>query len=385
MMYSIVYGLVRLLDLARQVFTQTHIRAASITLRNSRTYRNLPKFTTSRLSALGTEPRSSHCATMVPPLITLEEHFFSTAIGSALDDKYVEQFKAIPSLEHQLKDLGDLRLSYMEKGKVSLQVISHGPGTLTPLQCQEANDQLAAAVRKNKERFAGFAVLAMSEPEEAAKELQRTVSQHGFVGALIDCHVKGRYYDGPKYETFWREAEELDVPIYIHPTWPSEDMAPRFTGNFTGGASRSLSASGWGWHNEVALHTLRLYASGIFDKCPKLKIIIGHFGEMIPFMLDRITKLSVRWGDQQRKWKTVWDENIWITTSGVWSLDPMRCILGNTKIEHILYSVDYPFEKNENGLEWIKDLEESGLVTKEQLEMISYRNAEDLLRVKAPR
>ncbi|KAK0260181.1 hypothetical protein B0A54_02077 [Friedmanniomyces endolithicus] len=276
---------------------------------------------------------------MVPPLITLEEHYFSTAIGSALDDKHVEQFKAIPGLEDKLKDLGDLRLSYMEKGKVSLQVISHGPGTLTT---------------------------------------------HGFVGALIDCHVNGRYYDGAEYEVFWRKAEGLDVPIYIHPTWPSEDMAPRYTGNFTDGASRSLSASGWGWHNEVALHTLRLFASGIFDKCPKLKVIIGHFGEMIPFMLDRITKLSVRWGDQQRKWKTVWDENIWITTSGVWSLDPMRCILGNTRIEHILYSVDYPFEKNENGLKWMEELEESGLVTKEQLEMIAYKNSENLLRVKAP-
>ncbi len=321
---------------------------------------------------------------MVPPLITLEEHFFSAAVGSALDDKYVEQFKAIPGLEDQLKDLVDLRLSYMEKGKVSLQVISHGPGTLTPQQCHAANNQLATAVQKNKTRFAGFAVLPMSDPEAAASELERTITQHGFVGALIDCHVNGRYYDGPEYELFWRKAEKLDVPIYIHPTWPAEDMAPRYTGNFTGGASRSLSASGWGWHNEVALHTLRLFASGIFDKCPKLKVIIGHFGEMIPFMLDRITKLSVRWGDQQRKWKTVWDENIWITTSGVWSLDPMRCILGNTRIEHILYSVDYPFEKNENGLKWMEELEESGLVTKEQLEMIAYKNSENLLRVKAP-
>ncbi|KAK3632516.1 hypothetical protein LTR56_014423 [Elasticomyces elasticus] len=309
---------------------------------------------------------------MVPPLITLEEHFFSTAVGSTLDDKYVEQFKAIAGLEDQLKDLGDLRLSYMEKGKVSLQ-------------CHDANDQLATAVQKNKERFAGFAVLAMSDPEAAASELERTVTQHSFVGALIDCHVNGRYYDRDEYDVFWKMAEKLDVPIYIHPTWPSEDMAPRFTGNFTGGASKSLSASGWGWHNEVALHTLRLYAAGTFDKCPKLKIIIGHFGEMIPFMLDRITKLSVRWGDQQRKWKTVWDENIWITTSGVWSLDPLRCILGNTKIDHILYSVDYPFEKNENGLKWIEELEESGLVTKEQLDMIAYKNSENLLRVKAPR
>jgi len=317
-------------------------------------------------------------------LITLEEHFFSSAVPGHVSDKYVEQFKAISGIEAQLKDLDQLRLSDMEKGKVSLQVVSHAPGTLSSKECMEANDQLAAAMQKNKDRFAGFTVLPMAEPEACAKELERTVKQHGFVGALIDCHVDGKYYDGDEYDDMWQKFEELDVPCYIHPTWPSDDMNPRYTGNFTAGAARSLGASGWGWHNEVALHTLRLFASGKFDKFPKLKIIIGHFGEMIPFMLQRISKLSVRWGDHQRKWRQVWDENIWITTSGVWSLDPMRCILSNTKIDHILYSVDYPFEKNENGLAWMEELEESGLVTKEQLDMIAYKNSEKLLRVNAP-
>ncbi|EMC98833.1 hypothetical protein BAUCODRAFT_381869 [Baudoinia panamericana UAMH 10762] len=321
---------------------------------------------------------------MVPPLITLEEHFFSAACGDSLHDLYVEQFKAIPGLEEQLTDLDQVRLSYMEKGKVSLQVVSHAPGTLNAQQCREANDQLAEAIKKNKSRFAGFAVLPCSDPEASAKELERTVKQLGFVGALIDCHVNGQTYEGEEYVDMWRMAEQLDVPIYIHPTWASEDMRPRYAGNISDGASRSLAASGWGWHNEVAVHVLKLHASGLFDKCPKLKIIIGHFGEMIPFMLDRISKLSVRWGDLKRKWKTVWDENIWITTSGVWSLDPLRCILHNTKIDHILYSVDYPFEKNENGVKWMEELEESGLVTREQLEMIAYKNSEKLLRVKAP-
>ncbi|KAK5131793.1 hypothetical protein LTR08_000548 [Meristemomyces frigidus] len=329
---------------------------------------------------------------MLPPLITLEEHFFSAAVLNSADDqaqngivdKYIEQFKAIPGIENQLKDLGQRRLSDMDKGKVSLQVISHAPGAPSPALCKNANDQLAAAVQKNKERFAGFAVLPIAEPGECARELERTVQQHGFVGALVDCHDNGKYFDGDEYDVMWQKFEELDVPCYIHPSWPSDDMLPRYTGNFTGGAARSLGASGWGWHNEVALHTLRLYASGVFDKFPKLKIIIGHFGEMIPFMLARIAKLSVRWGDQQRKWQQVWDENIWITTSGVWSLDPMRTILANTKIDHILYSVDYPFEQNENGLKWMEELEQSGLVSREQLEMIAYRNSEKLLRVKAP-
>ncbi|CZT22401.1 related to 5-carboxyvanillate decarboxylase [Ramularia collo-cygni] len=324
---------------------------------------------------------------MVPPLIALEEHFLSSAVLDAFDEQYQEQFRAIPAVKSMLEDIGDLRLSEMDKGKVAMQVVSHAcaPGGPSPKQCREGNDQMAASISKNRERFAGFAALPVADPNASAKELERAVKELGFVGALIDNHVDGQYYDGSEYDCMWQKAEELDVPIYLHPTWPAEDMTSQYTGNFTPGAGRSLGASGWGWHADTGLHILRLYASGCFDKFPRLKIIIGHFGEMLPFMLERVSNLSVRWGEQHRKLKQVWDENIWITTSGVWSLDPLRCILGNTKIEHILYSVDYPFQQNENGLKWIEELEQSGLVTQEELEMIAYKNSEKLLRIKAPR
>ena len=321
---------------------------------------------------------------MVPPLITLEEHFFSTECMNDFETKYSEQLKHLPGLADKLRDLGDLRLRDMEAGKVSLQVISHGPGQQSSTQCRIANDQLAFAVAKNKTRFAGFAVLPMKEPKAAAEELARCVKEHGFVGALIDNHVDGKYYDGEEYYPVFESAQELDVPIYLHPTWPSEDMATRYTGNFTAGAAASIASSGFGWHSETALHSLRLYAAGLFDRFRKVKIIIGHMGEMLPFMLQRVCDLSVRWGDIKRPLKEVWDENIWITTSGVWSLDPMACILRNTKIEHILYSVDYPFAKNEKGLSWMEELEKSGMVGQEGLDCIAYKNAETLLRVKAP-
>ncbi|WPH04898.1 hypothetical protein R9X50_00779500 [Acrodontium crateriforme] len=325
---------------------------------------------------------------MLPPLIALEEHFMCSAI---LDDetsqvraKFVGQIKAIPGIEDQLRDLSTRRLEDMDKGQISFQIISHAPAGPSLAQCLSANDQLAAAVEENRERFAGFAVLPVGDPLNCARELQRAVKQLGMVGALIDNHAEGTYYDSEEHYPLWQKAEELDVPIYLHPTWPSDSMLPQYSGNFTDLAGRSMGASGWGWHSETGLHVLRLYAAGIFDRFPRLKIIIGHFGEMIPFMLDRISSLSVRWGEQKRKFKEVYDENIWITTSGVWSLDPMRCILHNTKIEHILYSVDYPFAKNEWGLAWMEELEQSGLVTREQLEMIAYKNSEKLLRVKAP-
>lgn len=325
---------------------------------------------------------------MTPPLIALEEHFFSTEMFEHLGDKYAGQFLALPGLHDKLKDLDQLRLDEMEKGKVSLQVISHAPapGALTPEQSTRANNQLAEAVKKHSKRFAGFAVLPMGNPEAAAKELERCMKELNFVGALIDNHILGKYYDGPEYHPFWQKAQDLDAPIYIHPTWPSDTMVEnQYSGNFTDGAARSLGASGWGWHTETGLHTLRLYASGLFDKFPKLKVVIGHMGEMIPYHFERICKLSLRWGDWERKFEQVWRENIWVTTSGVWSLSPLKVMLDNTPIEHILFSVDYPFARNEEGLEWIEKLEGSGLVSKEQLEMISFRNSEKLLGVKAPR
>nr|POE80056.1 decarboxylase orsb [Quercus suber] len=318
---------------------------------------------------------------MTPPLITLEEHFLSQVVGNRRDAEYVEQINHIPGLREALYDIGELRLESMNKNNVSLQVVSHAPGKITIEDAREANDQLAAAIQKNPSRFAGFAVLAVSDPAESAKELERVVTQHGFVGALVDNHVEGKYFDGAEYDVLWRAFEQLDVPLYIHPTWPSDDMAARHEGNYSSGARFSLGTSGFGWHSDVALHTLRLFAAGVFDRFPRLKIIIGHFGEMLPFMLARVEQLSVRWGPRDRAFKQVWDENLWITTSGVWSLDPLRCILANTKIDHILYSVDYPFAKNEWGLSWMKELEESGLVSKEQLDMIAYKNAEKLLRI----
>ncbi|KIX03288.1 uncharacterized protein Z518_06840 [Rhinocladiella mackenziei CBS 650.93] len=322
---------------------------------------------------------------MVPSLISLEEHFFSQAMLSGSTEKYSEQLKHIPGLADKLADVGDLRLQFMEGGQISFQIVSHAPGAMSPSQCKSANDQLAQAVKNHPDRFAGFAVLPVSDPERCAGELTRCVKDLGFVGALIDNHAEdGSYYDGSEYFPMFQAAQDLDVPIYLHPTWPTDIMMSTFyMGNFPMAASKSISASGFGWHSDVATHVLRLFAAGLFDRLPQLKIIVGHMGEMLPFMLQRIMQLSLRWDKRDRDFKQVWDTNIYITTSGNWSVDPMACILRNTKIDHILYSVDYPFARNEDGLKFMQDLEKSGLVTEEQMEMIAYKNAETLLGVKA--
>lgn len=327
---------------------------------------------------------------MIPPLITLEEHFFSRAASASptISSQYSEQFIHIPSLSDKLTDLSTLRLSQMDAGRVSFQIISHAPGSLTQSECRSANDQLSSAIKDHPDRFAGFAVLPVSDPDpgaSSAAELVRCVTQLGFVGALIDNHTStGGYYDGESFFDLWKAASDLDVPVYLHPTWPTQThLSTLYTGNYPSSATKSISASAFGWHSDVATHVLRLVASGLFDRLPNLKIVIGHMGEMIPFMLSRIQQLSVRWGKHARPFRQVWDRNIWITTSGNWSVDPMATILRNTDPKHILYSVDYPFAKNEDGLEFMRELQKSGLVTQEQLELIAYRNAESLFGVKA--
>lgn len=326
---------------------------------------------------------------MVPPLIALEEHYYSQAILDSFDNSMKIGIKAWPGAMERLMDAGDLRLAEMDKGKVSLQVISHcAADRPSPDACRDGNNSLAEAIQKSattQSRFAGFAVLPMGEPEAAVIELQRAVKVLGFVGALIDNKAGNKFYDGEEYMAFWEKAQELDVPVYLHPSWPSDELFQQsYAGNYSARAMSVIGGAQWGWHSEVGLHVLRLHAAGVFDRFPKLKVVLGHFGEMMPYMLQRIQDQEMLKGRRERTFLQVWDENIWITTSACWSLDPMRCILANTKIEHIMYSIDYPFTTNEQGLKFMEDLESSNLVTQEQLEKIAYKNAEALLGVKAP-
>ncbi|KAF6784281.1 2-amino-3-carboxymuconate-6-semialdehyde decarboxylase [Colletotrichum musicola] len=320
----------------------------------------------------------------IPRFISLEEHFIPPEIFDELSDLYGEQLKHVPDVADRLKDVGQLRLTNMDQNNVAMQIVSHAPGLAAraPRLSSLANDELARAVRDRPDRFAGFAVLPMAEPEAAAEELRRCVREHGFVGALVDSHADGVHYDDRRFWPVFSAAAELDVPIYLHPTFPTQAQSVAYEGDYDISAARSLGTSGFGWHQETGLAVLKLFAAGLFDEVPGLKIIIGHFGEMLPFMMERVGNLSARWRQRQRPWIQVWRENIWITTSGVWGMAPMACILRNTPLDHILYSVDYPFEKNEKGLIWFLEFLESRLVTPDQLKMIAHQNAEKLLKVK---
>src|SRR4029077_19904353 len=182
------------------------------------------------------------------------------------------------------------------------------------------NDHLAAAIARHPERFAGFAVLPMQSPDAAIAEFVRTVRDLGFVGALINGTTEGRFLDHPSYDGLLATAVDLDVPIYIHPHLAPDAVRQAYYSDIEPGAGRVLEAAGWGWHSETALHVLRLVLSGALDRHPKLKLIIGHMGEMLPMMLaraDDVFKLDIEHLNRSIS-QTILDQ-VWITTSGTFT------------------------------------------------------------------
>ncbi|KAF2446295.1 amidohydrolase 2 [Karstenula rhodostoma CBS 690.94] len=328
------------------------------------------------------------------PLITLEEAFLSPHVQSF----YAAQNHPDPHAPSGLTgyatsallEFGAARLSSMDANGISLQIVSHVPNPL-PLDiptAQAVNDDAAAHIVANPAgRFAAFATLPMKYPPAAAAELRRCVEELGFVGALVDSNCGGAFYDDADFLPVFAAAADLDVPVYIHPC-PNEAVKQLlYAGNYSAHIATSLSEYAWGWHNEAAVSFLRLFAAGVFDRLPRLKIVLGHCGEMIPFQMERTANVIERqWphigGTHERSFRTVWNENVWVTTSGFFDTGNMACVLRQCKRERVLFSVDYPFGKNEAGVAFLKKLLEEGLVDEEGLEMIAWKNAESLLRVK---
>lgn len=320
---------------------------------------------------------------MAPPLIALEEHFDTGLFPSdILHDN-------LPGhITSKLHDLDTGRIKDLDNGKCILQVLSHIGGPTPIKETLESNDRLAAACKRNPTRLAGWANLPMQDPNAAVKELDRCVRELGFVGALINNHSgDGQMYDDEKFWPVFEKAVELDVPIYIHPTYPADNLENHYKGNFGMVSGIMMSTAGWGWHSETGLHFLRLFASGLFDRFPNLKMVVGHMGELLPHMFDRICHGSRNWSKADgskydRDLRKVWKENIWVTTSGMFTLPPLKCLLEYSGKDHVMFSVDYPFSTTEMGLEFVEEIGKSGLFTDKELEGFCYRNAEELLQVK---
>jgi predicted TIM-barrel fold metal-dependent hydrolase len=318
-------------------------------------------------------------------VISLEDHFWTPAVADAIGALRNPDTVGDSPLAANLEDLGERRLAAMDDAGIDLQVISHTtPGvqhldarTAVPL-ARDANDVLARAVAEHPGRFAGFATLATEAADESADELERAVTELGFKGAMINGHTNGRFLDDPAFDVLLARAERLGVPLYLHPTEPVTAVRDAYYRGFDPPVAWFLSAAAWGWHAETGLHVLRMVLGGVFDRHPELQLIIGHMGEMLPFMLERIDdNLPPQVTGLDRLPSEYILANVHITTSGLFSVPPLMCALEVFGVERVLFSVDWPYAPNEAG----RRLLDAAPVSPGDLERIAGGNAERLLGV----
>ena len=253
----------------------------------------------------------------------------------------------------RIQSLGEERIADMDSSGIDIQVVSLGsPGVqifaadeATAL-ARDANDQLAEGIAANADRLVGLAAFSPLDPTNAAKELERGVTKLDLRGAILNSHTLGTYLDDGKYWDIFEAAESLDVPVYLHPNTPSKQMIEPFL-------KRGLDAAVYGFACETGLHALRLIVSGLFDRFPKLQIVLGHCGEALPYWLYRIdfmhTRLSKagRYEHVKPLKRHAWDylvDNFYYTSSGVGWVPPVKFVQEVIGVERMMYAMDYPWQ-----------------------------------------
>jgi hypothetical protein len=325
--------------------------------------------------------------------IALEEHFtttsFSEGPGRVFRDGMLKSGGShAAKIVAQLDDLGDRRLADMDEAGVDMQVLSlNFPGTEQSeadeavAVAREANDIVAAAVRKYPTRFAAFAALPMAAPDAAADELERRVRQDGFKGANINGHNRGRYLDDAFYWPILERAQALNVPIYLHPTLPPKPVMEASFGGFPPGVTFMLAGPAWGWHIETGLHVVRMMFGGVFDRFPKLQVVVGHMGEALPFMLPRLERsgaaLAAQGVKRERSFGDCLRQNLHYTFAGFNFTATFHNLLAEVGIERIMFSADYPYGSMVEAGAFLQQLP----ISDADRERIAHKNAEALLGV----
>jgi predicted TIM-barrel fold metal-dependent hydrolase len=319
--------------------------------------------------------------------ITLEEHYASRAFleGPGRDFKAQAESLGFNRILEQLCDLEEGRIADMDAAGIDVQVLSlTSPGveqldaTEAVALAREENDRLAEAVRRHPGRFAGFAALPTPAPDTAADELERMVREHGFEGALINGHNRGRYLDDEFFWPILERAEALQVPIYLHPTPPPRAVIEAsYTGNYAPEVTGTLANGAWGWHIETATHVLRLILSGAFDRYPRLQLVIGHMGEGLPFMMPRLEQALPYVTKLDRPIGAYFLENLHYTFSGFNWTQTFLSLLLQVGVDRIMFSADYPYGSMEQARTFLDQLP----VSTADRGRIGYGNAERLLRL----
>lgn len=317
------------------------------------------------------------------PKIALEEHF--------IHPDFVEYWaRTAPNISPDLfgkartalEDFGEMRLSAMDKVGVGKAVLSlAGPGvqverrTDTAVRlARQVNDHLAEQMAHRPDRYGGFAHLAMQDPAQAADELERCVRELGMQGAMINGQTGGTYLDDDRYSPFWERVSDLEVPVYIHPNNPPERVHMYHDHD-------ELWGPVWSWTVETATHALRLVFAGTFDRFPGARLVLGHLGETLPYLMWR---LDSRWEISNRGEMSLglppseyFRRNIWVTTSGMCADAPLRCAFDMIGADRVLFSMDYPFESAEEAGNWI----ETAPISSTERTAVCHENARRLLNL----
>jgi predicted TIM-barrel fold metal-dependent hydrolase len=309
-------------------------------------------------------------------VIALEEHY--------ANPEWLEVFKSVKGYQpaaimDRLLDLGELRIREMDAAGIDVQVLSHtspatqiGDADSTMRMAVRMNDALAETVRQHPDRFAAFAVLPTPDPAAAADELERVVTKLGFKGAMIHGLTNGVFFDDKRFWPIFARAQELDVPLYIHPSMPHPAVIEAYYKDYPG-----LIRASWGFGVEAGTQGLRLIMSGVFDAYPRLKIILGHLGEGIPFSLWRTDAYIARDTPLPRRVREYFCEHFYITTSGNFSFPALQCCMLEMGADRIMFSVDYPWSENVEGVAFMESIP----VSRDDRDKMLHKNVERLLRL----
>ena len=321
--------------------------------------------------------------------IGLEEHFatpetLQDSAGFLADESWTE-------LSARLIDMQERRLREMDDNGMEMMILSLNAPAIQAIHnrsqaiemAKRANDFLAEQVALRPNRFQGFAALPMQDPDAATQELERCMKDFGFRGALvngfsqIDTPENVVYYDAPQYEGFWAKAEQLDAPFYLHPRNPISSWAQIYNGH------PWLMGPTWAFAQETAVHALRLMASGLFDRHPGLKIVLGHLGEGLPFNMWRVDNRN-GWVKAPKSYPAkkplsdYFQQNFWLTTSGNFRTQTLIDAMMEIGADRVLFSTDWPFENVDHACNWF---DEASISEADRLK-IGRTNAVDLFKLK---
>ena len=337
-------------------------------------------------------------------IITIEEHYMSEKVNDRFmelnqpkDEVQANQEAFVKLFMQQgtITDIGERRIAFMDENGIDAQIIGYGNNQPMHIHkedgavelCRLANDELYAAAKKYPGRFYGYATLPVDDVEASVIELERCIKELGFVGVMINGPFDGHFLDEERFFPIFEKAAELDVPVYLHPTEvPAELRKYYYEGSWNGRTANTFAGFGIGWHYHTAMHLMRFILSGIFDKLPGLKMIVGHWGELLPFYFDRMNaSMPPQMTGLLHDIKYYFRNNVYTDPSGMFFKDDMDFCMKAFAPDHILWAQDYPYGLNEANYDTKASLVKTFLeeldLDEETKENIAHRNAEKLFRL----